>query len=85
MVLDVTEEHIRRTLDFSMIQCMFMKEMKGHWKVHEAENGGCIIDHTLSVKPVMVPPAMIGSFTKKIFSKQVIQILEDLDKALDTL
>ncbi|GMH39611.1 hypothetical protein BSKO_07509 [Bryopsis sp. KO-2023] len=83
VILDVEEEHRDRLLEFNMVECNFMKDMKGRWEVSEKQDGGCIIDHTLSVRPVVVPPAMIGAFTKRIFAKQVKQILEDLVEELD--
>lgn len=83
VVLDVEEEHDDRLLEFNMVECNFMKEMRGRWKVCETPGGGCLIDHVLSVKPVVVPPAMIGAFTKRIFAKQVRQILQDLVEELE--
>lgn len=83
VVLDVIEEHDNQTLEFNLIESKFMKYMKGYWQVTEADSGLCKIDHTLSVKPVLVPPGMIGSFTRRIFAKQVTQILQDLQMALE--
>lgn len=45
-------------------------------------SGGSHIQYVLKVTPMVAPPAAMGSYTRRIFEKQVLQIMQDLDSAL---
>ena len=47
--------------------------------------GGCQVQHTLKVEPILDTPALFSGYTKNIFVQQVTKILEDLDKELKRL
>ena len=45
-------------------------------------SGGCHVQHTLKVEPILDTPALFSGYSKKIFVQQVTQILNDLEKEL---
>ena len=46
--------------------------------------GGSHVKYTLSVTPIVSPPPGMGGYTRRIFERQVLRIMEDLDVALQT-
>ena len=45
-------------------------------------SSGSHVQYTLSVTPIVAPPPGMGSYTQRIFEKQVLRIMEDLEFAL---
>lgn len=52
-------------------------------QIEAAPGGGCYIEHTLAVKPVMRIPRYIAPYTSTIFKQQVGNLLQDLKHAID--
>ena len=40
-------------------------------QVHEHASGGCHIQHTMAVKPVVSAPRPLASYTQRVFERQV--------------
>lgn len=51
-------------------------------QMRELPDGGCSVEHKLTVVPKMSPPAFMKNYTQRIFVKQVAKILADLDEEL---
>ena len=50
-----------------------------------ASNGGCCVNHNLSVEPSLAPPAFLDGYTEKIFLAQIEGLLADLRQELDRI
>ena len=96
--LNVREDAERRQLTFSLLESAFMREFVGSWDVRPAapgdhsggsgasssSSGGLTeVRHRLSVRPAVAPPQAVGDITKRIFQRQVVGILSDLQAELD--
>ncbi|EFN51735.1 expressed protein [Chlorella variabilis] len=81
--LNVVEEPEQRQLTFSLAHSAFMREFVGSWDVRGLPGGMTEVRHRLSVTPTVAPPQRIGDLSKCIFRKQVVGILEDLDRELE--
>ena len=68
-------------LKFKLVESSFMRDFEGEWRISQAENG-VIVDHLLSVKPMIDIPESLSSLSQGIFCAQVQQTLNDLEKAL---
>lgn len=82
--LGVKEDLQRRCVTFSLITSSFMKDFVGRWQVqpHPSPSGGCTVEHRLAVEPLVSPPALMASYTQKIFVQQVTSILKDLEQEM---
>jgi len=60
----------------------FMRAFQGSWNIQEMPGGGCKVEHTLQVTPLISPPPAFAGYTSRIFIKQVTGIMEDLQQAL---
>lgn len=96
--LSVSEDAQARALVFRLIKSSFMRDFEGRWHVapapqdlqHTSNGGGepatgggrTRIEHVLAVKPVMPIPAAIAQYTKGIFTRQVANILQDLNREI---
>lgn len=76
--LTVSEDPGSRKLVFKLASSPFMRTFKGTWQVSEKPGGGCIINHVMAVTPTLSPPRPLGFYTRRIFERQVANILEDL-------
>jgi len=64
----------------------FLKQFEARWEVHEREGGGCRVRHRLTIQMAMAMPAgFAGSYTMRIFQKQVKALLSDLSAFSQTL
>ncbi len=50
-----------------------------------AVGGGCVVEHVLSVKPLMPVPPPFSYYTRSIFCKQVEAVLWDLQREVERL
>jgi len=80
--LGVKEDLQRRCLTFSLITSTFMKNFVGRWQIQPHASGGCTVQHRLAVEPLVSPPALMTSYTQKIFVRQVAKILKDLEQEM---
>mmetsp|Transcript_24679 Transcript_24679/g.68672 ORF Transcript_24679/g.68672 Transcript_24679/m.68672 type:complete len:247 (-) Transcript_24679:1196-1936(-) len=81
-VLSVREVPEQKVLLFELVSSSFMREFEGRWKVVKNEMGNAVVEHSLTVKPTMLPPPGMGGYTRKIFVEQEMQVLEDLKAEL---
>lgn len=44
--------------------------------------GGCLVEHILTVEPIVNPPPFMQGYTQKIFVQQVASILNDLEQEM---
>lgn len=51
-------------------------------QLNSLEEGGCKIEHKLTVEPSISPPSFMKDYTQRIFVKQVASILRDLEQEL---
>eukprot|EP00892_Ulva_mutabilis_P008030 jgi/Ulvmu1/559/UM001_0567.1 len=82
IVLTVDEKPATQDVDFSLVESKFMRAFQGSWNIQEAAGGGCMVEHTLQVTPLLSPPPAFSGYTSKIFIKQVTGIMEDLQQAM---
>lgn len=82
IVTAVDEQPESKAVDFSLVDSKFMRAFQGSWSVKEGPEGGCKVEHTLQVTPLLSPPPAFANYTSKIFVKQVTGIMEDLQQAM---
>ena len=82
IVLNVDEQPATREVEFSLLESKFMRAFQGSWNIQEMPGGGCKVEHTLQVTPLISPPPAFAGYTSRIFIKQVTGIMEDLQQAL---
>ena len=66
-------------LTFNLIESSFMKAFEGSWLVKRGSNG-VIVEHLLSVRPMLDIPPALSALSQNIFCSQVHTTLEDLEK-----
>ncbi len=73
--LAVDEDAEARSLVFTLLQSSFMRDFEGRWSVNEEHVEGVgpavLVEHQLSVMPMMPVPAPFAYYTRPIFVKQV--------------
>ena len=80
--LEVIELVAGQELVFKLRESSFMKDFEGRWHVQRLVDNTCLVTHTLSVMPTMVPPEAFAEYTSKIFIRQVRDILQDLQQGV---
>ncbi|KAK9832595.1 hypothetical protein WJX81_002087 [Elliptochloris bilobata] len=80
--LAVSEEAAAGRLVFRQLQSSFMRNFEGRWQVDALPAGGCTARHTLSVTPILSPPAILEGPTRSMFASQVERLLADLEAEL---
>ncbi|KAI8475786.1 MAG: hypothetical protein J3K34DRAFT_456142 [Monoraphidium minutum] len=88
--LSVSEDAAARALVFRLVRSSFMRDFEGRWQVSPASpaspaspgspGGRARIEHVLAVKPLMPIPAAVSQYTRGIFTRQVANILRDLER-----
>jgi len=87
--LAVTEDPNKYSLVFKLLESSFMRYFEGSWRViplppsGQQQQESCVVQHVLSVKPMMQLPKPIAQATKGIFVNQVSNILDDLMNEID--
>lgn len=82
--LSVDEDSTARSLVFRLVKSSFMRDFEGRWQVSPTPGGAgrARIEHVLAVKPLMPIPAAISQYTRGIFTRQVSNILRDLEREI---
>lgn len=84
--LAVNEDALQRRLTFTLIKSSFMRDFEGRWHVTEEANGegstDCVVEHVLSVQPIVPIPQPFTYYARPIFVKQVEGILQDLQREI---
>ncbi|KIZ07366.1 hypothetical protein MNEG_0592 [Monoraphidium neglectum] len=82
--LSVSEDAAARSLVFRLVRSSFMRDFEGRWQVSPCGGGGggARVEHVLAVKPTMPIPAAISQYTQGIFTRQVSNILRDLEREI---
>ena len=52
-------------------------------QIKPQQDGGSLVEHRLTVEPMVSPPAFLTGYTQKIFVKQVASILRDLEERME--
>jgi hypothetical protein len=80
----VSEDAAARSLVFRLVRSSFMRDFEGRWQVSPCGGGGggARVEHVLAVKPTMPIPAAISQYTQGIFTRQVSNILRDLEREI---
>lgn len=71
-------------LQFKLIKSSFMKDFEGSWKVSK-EGNGVVVEHLLSVRPMIEIPQSLSSLSQGIFCAQVQATLTDLENEVERL
>ena len=73
---------------FRLVKSSFMRDFEGRWHVVPGGGGGggggggARVEHVLAVKPLMPIPGAVANYTKGIFTRQVSNILRDLEREI---
>ena len=51
-------------------------------QLNPLDQGGCNVEHSLTVEPSLKPPPFMTNYTQRIFVQQVASILNDLEQEL---
>ena len=77
--LAVDEDPAARYMEVALHKKGFIREFEGSWKVIEEPTGGVRVRHTLALRPALTPP-----YAHKIFLRQIGEILEDVQKEVES-
>lgn len=77
--LAVKEDPESRYMEVVLHQQGFIREFEGSWKVTVEPTGGVRVRHTLALRPALTPP-----YAHKIFLRQIGEILEDVQKEVES-
>ncbi|KAF5835125.1 hypothetical protein DUNSADRAFT_7844 [Dunaliella salina] len=80
--LAVDKNPAQRCIAFTILESSFMKGFEGRWQVSRLEGSEqgetCLVEHELSMKPLVPVPPPISYYTKSVLEKEVMTVLTDL-------
>jgi len=80
--LAVDKDPAQKCITFTILDSSFMKGFEGRWHVSRLEGDEqgetCLVEHELSMKPLVPVPPPISYYTKSVLEKEVATVLTDL-------
>ncbi|KAK9818614.1 hypothetical protein WJX74_001276 [Apatococcus lobatus] len=80
--LSVSEHPDQGRLVFNLLQSAFMRNFHVCWQLKPLPNGRTLVQHELTVDPIVDPPPAFRGYAEKIFYQQVQSLLQDLQHHL---